>query len=204
MEKSTKDWTGNKASTYKIIAATSHGSGEREENDFYATAPKAVKCLMEIEQFDKNIWEPACGKNHITDVLRENGYNVRTSDIIDRMHDGSVEILDFLNNTEKWDGDIITNPPYKYAQQFVEKSLEAINDGHKVAMFMKLTFLEGINRKELFKNNPPKIVWVSSSRLGCMLGGDFKGKDNVGSAVCYCWFVWEKGFKGDPIIKWFN
>ena len=32
--------------------------------------------------------------------------------------------------------------------------------------------------------------------------GDFK---SIGSsAVAYGWFVWEKGYKGDPAIKWFN
>jgi hypothetical protein len=103
---------------------------------------------------------------------------------------------------DNFNGDIITNPPYKYAQQFVERALENVKPGRKVAMFLKLTFLEGKARKQMFLNNPPKTVYVSSSRLLCAKNGDFE--NTKGSAVAYAWFVWEKGFKGDPVIKWIN
>ena len=142
--------------------------------------------------------------NHITNVLRDNLYNVRTSDIVDRVNDGTVEIIDFLNCNEKWDGDIVTNPPYKLATEFVYKTLETIKEGNKVAMFLKLTFLETQKRKELFIKHPPKIVYVSSSRLGCSQTGEFDGNGNTISAIAYCWFIWEKGYKGETIIKWFN
>ena len=111
--------------------------------------------------------------------------------------------MDFLQ--VKGDGivrDIITNPPYKYAKEFVEKAMEVSQDGSKIAMFLKLQFLEGKARRELFKKYPPKTVYVSSKRIKCAKNGDF---DSISSsAVAYAWFVWEKGFKGDPIIKWFN
>jgi hypothetical protein len=59
-----------------------------------------------------------------------------------------------------------------------------------------------LTRKELFKKHPPKIVYVSSSRLSCAKNGEFEKYPS--SAVAYAWFVWIKGFKGDPIIKWIN
>lgn len=43
----------------------------------------------------------------------------------------------------------------------------------------------------------------SSSRLNCAKNGDFETYKN-NSAIAYGWFIWEKGFKGDTIIKWFN
>lgn len=99
-------------------------------------------------------------------------------------------------------GNIVTNPPYKYAQEFVEKSLQIIPKGKKVCMFLKLTFLEGKARKSLFRVAPPKVVYVSSSRLKCAMNGDFASFG--GSAAAYAWFVWEKGFNGEPIIRWSN
>ncbi len=85
----------------------------------------------------------------------------------------------------------------------MEKSLSIIPIGKKVAMFLKLQFLEGKKRKKMFLANPPKVVYVSSSRLNCAKNGDFETyKQN--SAIAYAWFVWEKGFKGDTIIKWIN
>ena len=80
--------------------------------------------------------------------------------------------------------------------------INIVPEGHKVAMFLKLTFLEGKRRAEFFRCNPPIRVWVSSSRLKCAMSGDF---DSVGSsATAYAWFIWEKGFKGHPEIRWFN
>ena len=204
-----KDWSGNDNSVFKTLGASSHAAEEREQNDYYATQPKAVKLLLDNERFSDIVWEPACGGGHVADVLKEYGYNVKVSDLIDRGY-SETEVIDFLsitgNNTNSYD--IITNPPYKYAKEFVEKSLEVSVDGTKIAMFLKLQFLEGQARKELFLTNPPKVVYVSSSRLGCAKNGDFKtGKNGelmIESAVAYAWFVWEKGFNGDTIIKWIN
>ena len=80
--------------------------------------------------------------------------------------------------------------------------MQIIPDGNKVAMFLKLTFLEGQKRKAMFQKYPPKIVYVSSSRLNCAKDGDFEKYKS--SAIAYAWFVWEKGYQGDPVIKWFN
>ena len=113
--------------------------------------------------------------------------------------------VDFLKFKGTFDGDVITNPPYKYAKEFVEKAIESVTDGHKVAMFLKLQFLEGKGRREFFDKYPPKMVYVSSSRIMCAKNGDFDGiKESGGSAVAYCWYIWEKGYSGDTIIKWFN
>ena len=189
---------------YVGLGASNHTEDERSENDFYATPPLAVKHLLDIEEFNKNIWEPACGMNHIVNELRNKNYNVRCSDIIKMTDDPNIEIIDFLNYNEKWDGDIITNPPFKYALEFVNKALEITDNGTKIAMFLKLQFLEGQKRIKLFEENPPKIIYVASKRYGCSKSGKFNEDGNIGSAICYCWYIWEKGFKGDPIIKWIN
>lgn len=199
-----KDWTGNSKTTYSILGASNHSEKDREENDYYATSPRAVEMLLEKEQFSDKIWECAAGGEHISKVLVNAGKIVWNTDIIDRT--GNIEVLDFLTSNVKWDGDIITNPPYKYAQEFVEKAMESITEGHKVAMYLKLTFLETAKRRELFRKYPPKYVYVSSRRLGCAPNGQFSDMENEteAGAVCYAWFVWEKGFLGEPTIRWFN
>lgn len=135
-------------------------------------------------------------------MLEQHRYKVISTDLIYRNF-GDPEPLNFLTETlDDFDGDIITNPPYKYALEFIERALESIKTGRKAAMFLKLTFLEGQKRKKFFLENPPKTIYVSSSRLNCALNGDFE--HNVSSAVCYAWFVWVKGFKGNPVVKWIN
>lgn len=154
--------------------------------------------LLNLEHFNHRIWEPACGEGHISKVLVSHGYDVLSSDIADRNY-GSIGDFLSIENIE-WAGDIITNPPYSMATDFVEKSLSIIPDGNRVAMFLKLSFLEGKGRRYLFDSRQLKTVYVSRSRLNCGRNGVFTGT----SAVCYCWFIWQKGFRGDPVIKWFN
>ncbi len=67
----TKDWTGNKAATFVTLAASNHSKGEREENDYYATDPKAVSMLLSVEKFHSYIWECACGEGHISEELKK-------------------------------------------------------------------------------------------------------------------------------------
>ena len=117
--------------------------------------------------------------------------------------DCDIITIDFLTYNENWHGDILTNPPYKYAKEFVEKAIAIVQDGRKVAMFLKLTFLESKSRKELFKKYPPKKIWVFSERIQCAKNGDFEGmKQGGGSAVAYAWFILEKGFKGETTVGW--
>ena len=184
-------------SVFTTIGASSHSSSEREEYDYYATDPIAAKLLLQLESFN-NILEPACGQGHLSKVFKEFGLKVKSTDLIYR---GYGQQKDFFKY-KKWNGDIITNPPYKYAREFVEHSLNIVPPKSKVVMFLKLSFLETKRRKKLFKKYPPKTVYVSSSRIICAKNGDFKTFDK--SAIAYAWFVWEKGYKGKTTIKWFN
>ena len=189
------------------LGASNHTDKERESNDYYATDPIAAEWLLKIEDFDTAvpIWECCAGECHLARVFTRNGYRVWASDIVKRRSD--VDELDFLSpeNTFRWNGHIITNPPYNLAEKVIRRALLLVPDGRKVAMFLKVTFLEGKARRKLFETYPPKTVWVSSSRILCAKNGDFAGfKASGGSAMAFAWFVWEKGYKGDTIVKWFN
>lgn len=201
-ENESKDWIGNQKSIFTTLGASNHTDKERQQHDYYATEPKAMGLLLAEESFAPVIWECACGEGHLSKVLEEYGFEVISTDLIYRGY-GDPEPLDFLKDTlENFEGDIITNPPYKYALEFVEQALNSVQLGRKVAMFLKLTFLEGKARKEFFLHNPPKTIYVSSSRLMCAMNGQFEKSSS--RAVAYAWFVWKKGFKGDPVIKWIN
>ena len=113
--------------------------------------------------------------------------------------------MDFLQCEESFYGDIITNPPYKFAKEFVEHALTLIPEGNKVFMFLKLQFLEGKARRKLFDKGELKTLYVSSSRILCAKNGNFdEMKEGGGSAVAYGWYEFEKGYKGQTTIKWIN
>lgn len=194
-----KDWVGGSAAVFKTLGASNHANGERQHEDYYATEPKATEWLCQLEQFDGRILEPACGEGHISEVLKAAGYEVVSRDLVDR---GYGEVTDFLAiDNQEWDGNIVTNPPYKYAQQFVEKALSIIPERRKWRCSSNCSFSKArhVARCSVL---PPIRVWVSSSRLNCAKNGDFNA--NQGGALAYAWFVWEKGYKGDTTVKRFN
>ena len=186
---------------FTTLGASNHVDAEREKHDYYATEPRATELLLEVERFSHQVWECACGEGHMSEVLKEHGYKVFSTDLIDRGYGGVYDFMEHDTST-KLNVDIITNPPYKIALEFAKKALDSVSVGQKVAFFVKTLFLEGKARKEFFKECPPKIVYVSSSRLKCAMNGDFEKMGS--SAVAYAWFVWEKGFKGDTIVRWIN
>lgn len=155
--------------------------------------------LLKYESFNNNIWECACGEGNLSEVLKEYGYNVYSTDLIDRGYPD--EIKDFLQINEKFNGDIITNPPFKYTTQFILKSLEAIPQGNKVAMFLKINYLSGKARyREIYSKFPPQRVYVFSSRIACSKNNRPEGYRH--GAMDYVWMVWEKGQYGPTELKW--
>ena len=156
-----KDWTGNTQSVMATLGSSSHSNKDRPETDYYATPELAVRELLKLEKFSSAIWECACGELHITKILEESGYTVRSSDIIDRVGN---EVCDFLDS-KQWDSDIITNPPFAKATEFLEHALNILPNGSKIAFFLRIQFLEGVKRRAIFNENPPIRIWVSSRNL---------------------------------------
>lgn len=211
-----KNWVGDRKSIFVTLWASNHTDHDRQNEDYYATDPVAIDYLFNEEKFDWLIREPACGEGHLSKRMIELGANVVSSDLVNRQY-GEYYGLDFLNDNVpfEWVKHIITNPPYKFWKEFVERALEVVPEGWKVAMFLKVQFLEGKARKKLFLKTPPKTVYISSSRIICAKNGKFARKDENGktikekwmitsSAVAYAWYVREKWFQGDPVIKWIN
>lgn len=196
-----KDWKGDKNSVFKTLGASNHTDKERENNDYYATDPIAIDKLLSVYTLPNPIWECACGEGHLAKRLEKSGYRVDATDLVDR---GYGWPLDFLKVNVTSFPCILTNPPYKYATEFVLHALKILPEKGVCAMFLKTTFLEGQSRYDkIFKNYPPRYVFQFSKRVLCAKNADFDGMQaGGGSAVAYAWFVWEKGYKGDTVIRW--
>ena len=171
-------------------------SPTRDEHDYYATHPSAVYPLFAVEDFGCEILEPACGEGHMAKAIEECGHSVTAFDLVDRGYGGVFDFLDL----GACDCDIVTNPPYKLQSEFVEHGMSLLRDGRKMALFLKIQFLESAKRKALFSKHPPARIHVFSKRARTAKNGDF---ENIGSALtCYAWFVWEHGFSGKPTVDW--
>lgn len=200
-DKPQKVWSGKTHSVFVTVGASNHSNGERQNEDFYASHPEAGEWLMRLEKFDGPIWECCCGAGHLSKVFESHGYQVKSTDLIDRGYgEGGVNFLD--PKITEWNGCIISNPPFSIAQEIIEKALAIIPVGQKVAMFLRVLFLEGQRRRRLFDDNPPKRVWITSKRILCAKNGEFDKMN--GAAQAYAWYIFEKGYKGETILKWFN
>lgn len=149
------DWTGNAKSIYTTLGASNHTESEREVNDFYATDPRAMELLLDMEQFSPKIWECACGVGHLSEVLKQRGYDVYSTDLIDRGY--GVGNIDFLNCQDMFDGDIITNPPYKYGKEFVEHALELVPEDTRWQCSSNLLLPRARRENICLKRNLPKL-----------------------------------------------
>lgn len=184
----------------------SNPKDKREENDYYATHPHAVEiALPTFEKIGlggerKHIWECACGEGHISKTLEKHGYKVYSTDLINRGYGEQQDFLKATKHNSFVSCDIITNPPFALAEQFVEHANNLVLDGVKICFLLKIQFLEGKRRKKLFEKFPPKYVIVNSERQHCCKNAEFEKL--TATTQCYAWFVWEKGFNGNPQILW--
>lgn len=170
---------------------------KREKNDFYPTPPSTTRALMEREKFDGIVWECASGNGAMSKVIEQ--YNECISSDMRKDEDIYGEKgVDFLKTNREVDN-IITNPPYRLAEEFIKHALQCARK--KVAMLLKLVFLEGVTRYDLFQNTPLKTVYVFCRRQRITIGG--KEMKNS-SMIAYAWFVWDKSYTGKPTISWIN
>lgn len=185
-------------------------NAQRQTEDFYATDPYVIN--KSIPFFNKihlsnNLWECSCGNGSLSKRLKEFEYNVYSSDIIDR---GYGEVADFLLSTTTNNKDIITNPPFKLAYQFVKHAYDIMENGQKALFFLKIQFLETEKRAELFHECGLKYVGVMSNRICCAMNGEFDkyfNQDKItgaykGGTQMYAWYVFEKGYVGQSMLDW--
>jgi hypothetical protein len=168
-----------------------------EDLDFSPTPPWATRALMErifpVVNISRasltSVHEPACGKGHMAEVLREYFPTVTATDVHDYGYGEAVQ--DFLDEKYEVDADwVITNPPFaKKAEQFALKAIEQARVG--AAIFAQLRWLETIGRYErLFRDRPPTLIAFFADRVPLHMG---KWEPEGSSATAYMWLMWVKG-----------
>ena len=179
------------------------------EYDYYATHPDATQWLMRQyrDTFFKDttgVWEPACGEGHLARVLTEYGLDVFNSDIVDRGWAGQNETRNFYNYTTMPEGTntIITNPPYKGALAFVRHAYNLLPTGGRMAMLLKIQWMESASRYPFFAECPPSIVAVFVSRVHCARNGNFERYSQ--NMQAYAWWLWEKDHHGPTLLEWID
>lgn len=174
----------------------------KDSPDDFPTPPWATRGLVEhvldkASLKTKSCLEPACGAGHMAKVLKEYFAEVRAADAY---HYGYGPVRDFLTypyetNAVDW---VITNPPFRLAEEFVLRALRVARQG--VAILARTVFLESAGRYEdIFRDNPPSKFAQFVERVP-MVKGRLDAKATT--ATGYAWFVWEKGETAPPRLVW--
>lgn len=184
-----------------MIETIGKANTEREELDFYATDPKAVKTLIKKENI-KGLYvlENSAGNGHIAKVLRDEGNKVFTIDVIERDFELN-KTCDFLKlSSDGYSFDCaIYNPPFKFITEFILHTFKFTNIQY---VFARVQILESMNRyNKLYKNNWLEKVMVFSGRMTTAKGGDDSlfGKNN---SMLFGWFKFNKNNINKTILEW--
>jgi hypothetical protein len=169
--------------------------------DCYGTPPVAVEALLRVEKPPHRIWEPACGRGAIVNVLRAHGHEVVATDIADYglpITPPGYWGRDFLLETSAPKGTeaIVTNPPFQIAAQFVEHALRL---SPLVIMLLRLAFMESERRCPILEGAGLARIHVFRKRLPMMHRAGWEGR-KANSGMSFAWFVWERGYTGRTTI----
>lgn len=173
--------------------------------DDFPTPPWATRALGEWLQGECHInWdhqdtcrEPAANRGHMVAPLREYFRSVEAADVHD--YGAGFPVRDYLfgplPDPVDW---TITNPPFRLAEQFIERALATSRVG--VAVIVRAAFLEGVGRyQRLFAENPPSDVLQFSERVVMHKG---RLAPEGSTATAYAWLVWLKGCEGTTRLRW--
>jgi hypothetical protein len=175
----------------------------KDSLDNFPTPPWATRALLEHVIADAGpfrkmtCWEPACGAGHMARPLKEYFGKVKASDVHAYGHGAVADFLSAPLEASSVDW-VITNPPFRLAEEFIQRSLIAAR--HGVAILARTVFLESVGRyREMFDQSPPTKFAQFTERVP-MVKGRLDAK--ASTATGYAWFVWEKSARSLPRLMW--
>ena len=182
------------------IGTKSSTKGERGD-DLYETHIGAMRTLLALESFGRNMLEPSVGKGAILRPLEAAGYEVTISDMVDRgivtRHGERQGVGDFLLSQAIGEADLVTNPPFGIANAYAAHALRE-HKPRKMALLLNLNFLcgfEDADRRFVMDENPPSRIYVFTRRLPMMHRDGWTGNE-ASSQMNTGWFVWERNDDG--------
>jgi hypothetical protein len=168
-------------------------------DDCYESPPEAVRALLRVEELPRYVWEPAAGRGAIVKILRDAGHEVVASDLVDYGEPSHFSGRDFLMERKAPDRceAIVTNPPFRLAEQFVGHALELCP---LVIMLLRLAFFESERRTDLLEGRGLARVHAFRKRLPMMHRSGWEGR-KASSAIPFAWFCWDRSHSGPPTLN---
>jgi hypothetical protein len=172
---------------------------ERQDNDWYVEPTWCVRQLIAASNFRGTVHDPCCGGGTIPKAFHAAGFNTTACDIVER---GYGDIHDFFKDDRSREN-MVFNPPYKIAEQFIARAIDRIWANGLVAAIVNIKFLASQGRRDrLFKQHPPLEVLICSQRPSMPPGGGLV--EAKGGTADYCWIVWRPNERGSTRLRWLD
>ena len=163
--------------------------------DYYPTPAWATRALLHYEKFQGVIVEPCCGDGAMSEVLRETGCRIVSSDLHDRGYGKLRDVFSYESEVEN----IVTNPPFNIAEQIILHMMPLFQ--RKMALFLLTAFLESVSRyNKIYAIHPPSRVHVFTKRV--TLYPASQPEKATGGTTSYAWFVWEREKPNKTELNW--
>ena len=177
--------------------ASRHALKARKD-DLYETPVEATRALLRHVPLPVHVWEPAAGRGAIARELRAAGHAVLATELVP--YEGAAGWIltgvDFLMERRPTSVQaIVTNPPYKLADQFVRHGLSL---GLPVIVLLRLMAIEGTKRSDIVDGHLHE-VWAGRERLPFMHRDGWEGPKNANSGAPFAWFVFRPEKRTGPI-----
>ncbi len=172
--------------------------------DYFITPQYAIDKLLEQENFEGTILEPCSGNGRISKTLEQLGYTVYSSDIREDEDVYGEKGINCMSLKGIQANNLITNPPYLNTKKLLSMTQHFLTlADKKVALLLRLAFLESQARHEFLTTSPLEKVYVFSKRLTMHREG-MDEKDKARGKIAFAWFVWnhDKPSNTKPIIDW--
>lgn len=171
--------------------------------DDFPTPPWATRAVIEwldgegLIEPALTVREPCANRGYMVRPLAEYFRDVEASDVHD--YGMGYQVRDYLWGEDPEQVDCtFQNPPFKLAQQFIERALRTSR--RAVVVIVRSAFTEGIGRyKQLFAKTPPHYVLQHVERVPMVKG---RYDPEIASATAYAWLVWLPGKDADTRYRW--
>jgi len=162
--------------------------------EHYETPIWAAKAILQKEYLKGLVIDPCCGTGVLAQAALNYGHDVYALDIEQWGYESQNAQLDWLGLEELNGGkefDVMMNPPFSLATQFVEKAFEL--GARKVLCFQRFAWWESKKRREFWRKYQPSRVYICGDRADCWRHDIHEAGRGSSSPTAHAWFVFEKG-----------
>lgn len=169
--------------------------------EHYITPKWAAEAILKKEILTPIVLDPCCGTGVLSEAALKAGHQPYAIDVFHWGYRAQNHTIDFLEMEKffcKDEFSVFMNPPFTKACEFVLKAKQL--GARKILCFQRMAWFESAKRRQFWDKNPPARIYICGDRASCWRADIPEENQGSNTPTAHAWFVWEKGFLGNPTI----